>query len=823
MKSRNLLFLLLILSSSLLVGFKDTNFLEQDTIPANYIELSQDQTIAQTFTSIHSGLEYISVNLITEEHNEGVVHLRLYSNSTGRKELFGLVIPLSEINETGTYRFNIPPQNDSYLENYYLELNIQGSDILYIETGVPESNNEGALYINGLQQEAQLVFQLEYDPVQMIWGLVIQCLQWVWSLFLSICVFIIPGWAILLVSWKSWSKFDFLTKVGLSGGVSFALYPVLMLWSDAINVRVGELLFVWLPFSLSSGYIIWHYKKSLIFFLKHPKAGFLSVKENFRGHISWFGITAFIVVLLIVFVRLWAIRTLSIPMWGDSYQHTMITQLIIDNGGLFKSWMPYAPYESLTVHYGFPANSAVYAWISNVPSTRAVIWVGQIANILAVIGIYPIAIRIAKSSKWAGLGAILVAGLLSSMPNFYVNWGRYAQLTGQVILPIALILIFETVFVKQKYKRQIFICGLVFTGMVLSYYRIPLFVILFIPLFIVELIEWLHRKDTPGYAWVVKSLLILFVSGIFILPLRARLNTGELVQHITYDYNSSAKTIFENIIVQWTNLPEHYPGIILPLAVIAFLVGIIRKNWMIITLPLGIILLTSYSFGTLINLPFANFSEIFAIQIMLYTILGVMIGFLIDQVVYIFGKRLESISSIFLILVALFLMYSAKNVSDKNKYEYVTQADQRAFHWINLHVPETALFLVDGFTIYNGTSAVGSDSGWWIPLLTKRANTMPPQYALLNEKSMVEGYSRWVVDVINTFREYSPNSPEGIDAMCRWGITHVYIGQKQGTINSVEGSLLRWNELMETDIFDLVYQEDRVKIFVFNHSVCQNQ
>ena len=36
----------------------------------------------------------------------------------------------------------------------------------------------------------------------------------------------------------------------------------------------------------------------------------------------------------------------------------------------------------------------------------------------------------------------------------------------------------------------------------------------------------------------------------------------------------------------------------------------------------------------------------------------------------------------------------------------------------------------NGFTIYNNTSGVGSDAGWWLSLLTDRENTMPPQYAV---------------------------------------------------------------------------------------------
>src|SRR4030066_2372836 len=65
------------------------------------------------------------------------------------------------------------------------------------------------------------------------------------------------------------------------------------------------------------------------------------------------------------------------------------------------------------------------------------LWTGQLLNILAIISLYPLAYKITKN-RWAGVLAILVAGLLSPMPMSYVNWGRYTQLAGQVILPVSI-------------------------------------------------------------------------------------------------------------------------------------------------------------------------------------------------------------------------------------------------------------------------------------------------------------------------------------------------------------------------------------------------
>ena len=82
------------------------------------------------------------------------------------------------------------------------------------------------------------------------------------------------------------------------------------------------------------------------------------------------------------------------------------------------------------------------------------------------------------------------------------------------------------------------------------------------------------------------------------------------------------------------------------------------------------------------------------------------------------------------------------------EYVMVTRPDRQAMTWIREHTPTQAKFLVEGFRIYGGRSAVGADAGWWIPLLAERANTMPPQYAMLNEAPIIPNYTQQVVDLV---------------------------------------------------------------------------
>jgi hypothetical protein len=56
------------------------------------------------------------------------------------------------------------------------------------------------------------------------------------------------------------------------------------------------------------------------------------------------------------------------------------------------------------------------------------------------------------------------------------------------------------------------------------------------------------------------------------------------------------------------------------------------------------------------------------------------------------------------------------------------------------------------------------------------------------------------------------NDPEVLDELNRRGLTHVYIGQLQGSVNS-GGEKLDLEELQDSPHYAPVYQQDRVWIF----------
>ena len=222
---------------------------------------------------------------------------------------------------------------------------------------------------------------------------------------------------------------------------------------------------------------------------------------------------------LVMAVRLLVVRTLEAPSWGDSVQHAVIARLINDHGGLFSSWEPYAPYRTLTVQFGFSVAAALLSWVTRIETAKATLLTGQLLNGLAILALYPLSRRIAGGNRWAGIGTIIVAGLLMPMPAFYVNWGRYAQLAGQVVLPIAIWLLWDFLEPKRLSWPAYGLASLSLAGLALNYYRMPFYYAAFV---LAWLLLWaLPRWRTDLRRWGIGMARLAMVAGgalLLLLP-----------------------------------------------------------------------------------------------------------------------------------------------------------------------------------------------------------------------------------------------------------------------------------------------------------------
>ncbi len=253
--------------------------------------------------------------------------------------------------------------------------------------------------------------------------------------------------------------------------------------------------------ALSAVVILWRRGPGVVGLVRQP----LVPGADWRSLLAWLDppLLALLAVTALVFgVRLWVVRGINVGFWGDSYQHTLITQLVLDNGGLFQSWEPYAPLQTFTYHFGLHGDVALFqwatGWLTGNPTPRTVVLVGQFLNGLAALALYPLTVRLCGGNRWAGVLAVLVAGLLTPMPMFYVNWGRYTQLAGQVILPVALWLTLEAVEADRWDPRRLGLAVLAVAGLALTHYFVLAFYVMFWPFY---LIVWsLSHRARPRLA-----------------------------------------------------------------------------------------------------------------------------------------------------------------------------------------------------------------------------------------------------------------------------------------------------------------------------------
>jgi hypothetical protein len=233
------------------------------------------------------------------------------------------------------------------------------------------------------------------------------------------------------------------------------------------------------------------------------------------------------------------------------------------------------------------------------------------------------------------------------------------------------------------------------------------------------------------------------------------------------------------------------------------------------------VLLSAVIAGRLIRLPGANMMQTFAILIALYIPIGLVIGWMIAEIAGSGkGSIRQSVVAIIFSVAAILGALGQRNTAIPATFAYVTRPDTLAMAWIKEHLPNDANFLVEGYSIYSDTTVVGSDAGWWIPLLAHRQNTMPPQYALLNEAPVQPDYTQRMVALVNRLETTSLVSREGVQLLCGEDVTHIYIGQGQGKVGLNVTQLFSPDELLNSQDYNLLYHQDRVYVFALKEGVC---
>ncbi|MBN1579227.1 MAG: hypothetical protein JXA89_00895 [Anaerolineae bacterium] len=788
------------------------------------LDLYGSQTIGQTVVCHHAGLASIDVLLQAQpESDDLVLHLLETENSPAD---IATVTLSPQPGELSFHRFEFPIQDD-----------VNGTS-LFIRLESPETSPEHAiripynpvapsdqvLVVNQAQTPGKLSLQLNYSSFYIAKDLVRQAgtygIKTLWLLFLSALLYLLPGGA--AVAWLL-PEGDGVERAVVAIGLSITFYT-LVIYATLTGLRLGSA-FAW-SILAGSGLLlalrpILNQRRSRM----EPGVKPLDLKKRLAVQLQDpAGIVLGIVIFLVFAIRIWTIRDMIAPRWGDSYQHAVITRLLLDHGGIFESWEPYAPYTGLTVHFGFHANAAFLAWTSGLDATQSVLWAGQILNALAAIALYPLGKQVA--GRWGGVLAVLIAGIVTTTPLAYMNWGRYPQLTGQVLLPIAAWLLWRTLDHPTFDWKRVALTGLAVAAQVLAYYRMPYY-------FAAWAGAWAICMDLPRYKaqwsewakWGLRIIAIVAIAALILIPWGLRVMHGRLgdavVQGLSGDGALQAVVADYE---QWKTLPTYVAAPLLIAAGMAFIWALIRRSGPAIAAGIWAWAMFSLVATRLIQFPGASHLNAFATMIVIYAPVSLLVGWLGAQLAQIAGQRWGKkgvlAGASILVVLTLPAAYRTLTVPDTG-YDLVEPGDIKAMAWIRDNTSPAARFLVNGFLVYDGQSAVGSDAGWWIPLLAGRENTMPPQYALMTEKEAEPGYGQGIVDLVTRLQETPVTTPQSLELLCERAITHVYIGQGEGRVGSPPPTpLFTAEQMLSSPAFTVLYHQDNVWIFVLQDNVC---
>ena len=144
-------------------------------------------------------------------------------------------------------------------------------------------------------------------------------------------------------------------------------------------------------------------------------------------------------------------------------------------------------------------------------------------------------------------------------------------------------------------------------------------------------------------------------------------------------------------------------------------------------------------------------------------------------------------------------------------YSLATRPDVLAAKWIQENTAPTTRLLVNSFPAFRNSVIVGSDGGWWLPMLSGRKITVPPIIYTF-ERDPWPGYRNQVNTLTFAIQAKGIQNPDILTQLKEQGIDYVYIGQLQGMVNST-GPLFTVEQLLSDPNFRPVYHQDRVWIF----------
>lgn len=760
-------------------------------------------TAGQTFVSHHDRLAAVEVLLVVYGEAgapDGKLTFHLRTTPTNTHDLAVQTFQTDELTHNQLLRISFDPLPGSRDQSYYFFFEGTAGSQVTLWYNTLDAYGEGAAFFNEEPQAGDLQFKTFYDyTLGMMAQDVLQgTARYGWLTLPLIVLLLVPGYLALLLVVPAGDWPVPTLQIPLAAGLSGAILPLGLLFATLLGLSLTPLLF-----GASLGLLALAALWRLWTLNWQPLAAW-------RDRSNWPALAVFGGLLAVTLgVRMLQIRELVVPAWVDGVHHTMMAQLIAEQGRVPANYQPHLDIGPFIYHFGFHALAAELAWLTGISVSQAVLVMGQVLNALVGAGVYgltvtlmcrqadeqadtetqaiasghssppsnhplshPASPSLCTAAQKAGLVAMGIVGTVSLMPAYYVTWGRYTQLTGLVVLPAAAMLTLW--WVEDENRWALILGSLAIAGLGLVHYR----VLVFYGAFVLALLMY---KAAAGH--LVRVGVLAGISLLLLTPWIARL-AAALVPTGRGAGWFQGPAAFNA--VPRSLIDVGYDRILLRLALLSLLLGIVW--WRRVS-----ILLSSWAAGAILaaNPNLLGLRETWllnnaALVITLFLPMGILTGVLAGVVAdavlkQLVGRWRLAIAWIMVGLLFVGVLAGAWNMLDiVNPVTIIaTKDDIAAMEWIRENTPPDAGF-VTNVRIWQFKTYMGADGGYWIPLLTGRRTLVPP--AIYSSGS--PEYYRRVQETLETLAGISKaQDPKLTELMSRHDLEYVYFGAKGGHLD----------------------------------------
>ena len=714
-------------------------------------------SVGQTFVAARPRLSAVEIDW--KGAGPVVLHLRDDPTST-------IDLAHAEIVAPARWQFSpIPPPEN---RQFYLLIeapHATADQPLHVRAVAHDVYTPGSAYVDGSPWHGDLAFRTFYDyDLAMFWNDLTHSLSDFWLVLPILALLWAPGF-VLLQFWRdARHRFDDWGQVALSLGLSLTFLPFVLLWvtqlGGALSATVARVLFGGLGVLAVIMAVVrlrrMHWRKQARAFL--PIALILGVG---------------------VIARLVAIRDLALPAWVDSVHHVLVARIIAETGRIPTSYEPYLAVREATYHYGFQASVAAFAWLSGKPLPQAMLILGQVLNAAMALQVYLLA-RWLTRRWWAAVLAAWIVALLATMPAYYVSWGRYTQLSGLLILPVALILSVESA--KRRDWHAGALSVFLLAGLILTHYRVFAFYVCFIAAWwLVELAKrphaWRARLQEVGWFAVLSLLatvlLMPWIIGVAIeLWLRAFTQWSGAPSAAYWDF-------------AWEYVTAGFDRYLLTLGALGAIVALLDRRWFSGVLLVWMGALFVITNPALFGLPGEGLINNVSMLIVWFMPLAIGCGFLSDKLIssWLMWLRGRWRTLGYAVAATILLILSAAGVQRQITIVnplcvLAVEADREALDWIEANTPLRSRFLINA-QVWEDPLYMGTDGGYWITPLAGRATTVPPAlYGLGDSEQM-----HHVKDLARQIETLSAD-PDALWMLLREeGVEYVYVGALSGPLH----------------------------------------